>query len=308
MLLWFASALAAPCPDVAVQIELAWSAFHDAELAQAEGHLADANTSLTCQQRVVSTEELLELFRLQGLVALARQDPQGSLYATIRTVTIDPTAPPASELGPDIAALHETWTGRLAGTTVVLLREGAGDAWVDGRPVAPDGAGTRVVAGEHLIQARDEAGWHAQIVELADDTRLGVGSGLTLSTIASATPPAVRVVPVGPFNRPHRTELLVVGGAATAAGIGLLVGGGVRHQQFKRDAYLDAVYGDCARADDCYGLAREQAIRGDARVVRVLYGAGYALGALGVATLGVELFLLPAPMSGGGSLGVRGRW
>ena len=53
---------------------------------------------------------------------------------------------------------------------------------------------------------------------------------------------------------------------------------------------------------------RVDAIRADALAVRMIYIAGYRLSALGVGLLGAELFVLPAPTAGGGSLQLRGRF
>ena len=58
----------------------------------------------------------------------------------------------------------------------------------------------------------------------------------------------------------------------------------------------------------CWATAREERIRQDAASVRALYLAGYIAGGLGVAVAGTELFLLPSPTSGGGSLLLSGRF
>lgn len=316
LLLWFASALAAPCPDVSELLDDAWAAFDDAELVHSGEHLQRAVESLGCAERVVTKEELLELYRLQGLIALAREDKEGAVYATIRMVTIDPDAPPAPELGPEIAEMHETWSGRLS-TRVSLSVVGSGEAWVDGTPIGGSDDPRVVVAGEHLIQARDDAGWHGVVREIGEDTRVLVGDGLVLEGLGTTTlpqpepdgPPVILdpIKPPGPFQRKHRTSLLVGGGAGVAAGVGLVVGGFALEQQFKDDPYLDPAYNGCARTEPCYEAEREKAIRADAAVIRALYTSGYIVGGLGVVVLGMEVFLLPEP-SGGGSVRLRGTW
>jgi len=272
---------------------------------------------------VLSTDELLKVYRLQGLIELAREDKQGAIYATIRMVTIDPDAPPSPDLGPEIAQLQQSWAGRLSEAKISLVVTGDGDAWVDGRAIGGSDAPTVAVAGEHLVQAHDAQGWHAVVQELDKNTRVQVGTGLKLVAVEAGTPPPP--VPVftpapphpppplvpkapGPFARPHRTSLLVVGGAGVAVGAGALIYGLALEHQFHQDDYLRPAFGDCQRGDPCYPDARAKAIRDDATTIRALYASGYVVGGLGITTLGMELFVLPAPTAGGGSVGLRGTW
>jgi len=312
LLLWLATALAAPCPDLTEVADEAWAAFNDAELQEAKADLKRATDSLTCQERVVTTEELLGLFRLDGLVSLAQEDRKGAMYATIRVVTIDPAAVPGEELGPELAELHQTWADRLSESTVTVTVQGLGEAWVDGRVLTQD-VPFQVVAGEHLIQAYDDTGWHAAVQELSEDVVLMTGRGLEVVPLADLqpAPPEGEVglpEPPVPGPRRHRVGMFVVGGIGLAGGAGLLGYGGIQERAFKDRAYDDTSYGGCAIGEACYGLAREKEIRNDAATIRAFYAAGYVVTGIGVAILGTELFLLPAPSGSGGELGVRGKW
>lgn len=314
LLWWLATALAAPCPDVAEEVDAAWAAFDDAELVLAEERVDGAVEHLTCQERLVTTEELLELFRLDGLIALAQEDRKGAVYATIRMVTIDPTAAPGAELGPEIGELHDSWATRLEETRVSVYVEGDGEAWIDGRPVGRVGTPTTVVAGEHLVQAHDGAGWHAVVREIAEDTRVSVGAGLDLVGLGETVPDVVPVAPEpktpkgSTFTRPHRASLLVVGGVGIAAGVGSLAWAFSREAKFADDPFTPPSFGDCDQGEECYALEREKAIRAEVSAIRALYATGYVLTGLGVAVLGVELFVLPEPARGGGWVGVRVQW
>lgn len=306
LVLLIANALAAPCPDVAVVVDEAWAAFDDAELQLAKEHLGRAVESLSCQERVVETDELIGMFRLDGLVSLAQEDRRGAVYASIRVVTIDPSAVPGEELGPDLAEMHATWAERLSETQVEVQVDGLGDAWVDGRPVLED-APLTLVAGEHLVQARDATGWHSRVVEISEDTQLAIGTGLELLPVVRLPDPPPDLDPEpGGFNR--RTPMLIGGGIGVAGGIGSVVWAFSREQSFHDDPYDAPSYGSCNLADPCYADEREKQIRGDASAIRALYATGYILTGVGVAVIGTELFILPDPVGGGGSVTLRVKW
>lgn len=312
LLLWLTTAFAAPCPDVSAVVDEAWAAFNDAELAIAKEHLGRAFKSLTCQERLVTKEELLELYRLDGLVSVAQEDRKGAQYATIRIVTVDPAAFPGQELGPMMSDLHETWSGRLADVRIKLTVAGQGEAWVDGRAVDAVG-GLDVVAGEHLVQGKDASGWHATLVEIDEDTRVDLGSGLTLTGLGERVPgelplekPPPEVVPKKKNSR--RVALLIGGSAGAAIGGGLIAYAYTRERAFKDDPYTDPDYGGCNFLDACYDDARDDAIHSEARTIRALYGTGYGLVGVGVGLVGAELFLLPDPARGGGMALVRVKW
>jgi hypothetical protein len=313
LLVWMATALAAPCPDLSQVTEEAWAAFNDAELQEAKDHLKRGVDSLACQERAVSTDELLGLFRLDGLVSLAQEDRKGAVYATIRLVTIDPDALPGEELGPEFADLHQTWADRLSESVVSITVQGLGEAWVDGRVLTQD-VPHAVVAGEHLLQVYDDAGWHSTVQELAEDTVLITGEGLEVVPLAELEPEPPENGDIldpelpPPRQRRHRSSMLIAGGIGVAGGAGLLAYGFIEERAFKSRDYDADTYGGCVQDDECYDLAREREIRNDASTIRALYATGYVLTGIGVAVLGTELFILPAPSGSGGGLGIRVKW
>ena len=68
----------ASCPDLAERVNAAWALFGDAELQDAKDAIADAYEGVPCQGRVITTDELMALYRLDGLVSLALDDPKGA--------------------------------------------------------------------------------------------------------------------------------------------------------------------------------------------------------------------------------------
>jgi len=195
---------------------------------------------------------------------------------------------------------------------VSVYVEGEGDAWIDGHPIAGPGAPTTVVAGEHLVQAHDEAGWHAVVREMSEDTRVSVGSGLDLVGLGEAL---VEPEPVEPepqsrstFKRPHRVGVIVGGAAGAAAGGVAIAWAFSREAKFNDATFMPPAFGDCEQGEACYEAEREKAIRSEATLIRATYATGYALTGIGIALLGAELFFLPAPAQGGGSVAVRFQW
>ena len=96
--LWIGTALAAPCPELGPAVQEGGDAFYDAEIEVAKEASASAHQAPGCQERVVAIDALLDLFRLDALVALAEGDQRGAVYATIRSVTVAPDADPPTEL------------------------------------------------------------------------------------------------------------------------------------------------------------------------------------------------------------------
>ena len=74
------------------------------------------------------------------------------------------------------------------------------------------------------------------------------------------------------------------------------------------EPYDANTYGGCAQPDPCWVTEREAQIRSDAAAVRTTYALGYAAAGVGLALIGTELLLLPAPTAGGGSLHLSGRF
>ena len=295
----------AACPVLATMIASAWGSFNDAEIAAADKVLHDARDVLACQTDVVPTDTLLEMFRLDGLVALSQADREDAVYATIRAVTIDPEGVPPASYGPQLAELTATWRARLAQRTSTVIAEGADAAWVDGRPVVA-GTPMAVVPGEHLVQWRDADGLHSEVDDIAGDHVIhGVPTVVVSDPIDGGLPKD----PVH-VDRPHvgGGGLLVASSVVAVGGAGMLLFGGSQESDFKKAPWDDDAYGACVRADPCYADARAQAIRAAAGRIRAMYAVGYGLVGLGIGGMGVDLFLLSD--SGGipSGVGVRVPW
>lgn len=328
LVLWFVGpALAAePCPDVAGLIDQAWSAFDDAELERADERLSAAQASLSCQTAPVATADLLELWRLDALVALSQQDRQGAVYASIRAVVVEPGSSPPSEYGPELAELHATWSSRLAENPVQVRVQGAGEAWVDGHPVVRD-APRKVLPGEHLLQWRDQEGiFHSEVRDLAAAHTIVTGPAVEDIEDPDELDPddPDELDPDDPDDpdrprdpKPPKEPRSGGGGGRrvallTAGGVGVLGGGGAiayawtQESAFLASAYDADQYGPCASGSACYESARQQEIQADAQQIRAMYAIGYAASGLGVALVGTELLLLPTPT--GARIGVRFAW
>ncbi|TNE88751.1 MAG: hypothetical protein EP330_13605 [Deltaproteobacteria bacterium] len=251
----------------------------------------------------MSSDVLLRMYRLDALVAITESDRKGAVYATIRVVTIDPDAAPDPELGPELGDMHQTWSARLAENVIRVAYQGDGTAWVDGREVTKPWI--EVYAGEHLFQYDGPDGWVSRVREADKSLTLGP---------PGATPPPdpePEVVPTpgaGSGRKVRRTALLVSGGGLGAAGGALVLMGHLSERRFMEAPYDAATYGGCSLPEPCWATARESQIRSDAAAVRALYAAGYVAAGLGVAVIGTELLLLPAPTSGGGALLLSGKF
>lgn len=102
--------------------------------------------------------------------------------------------------------------------------------------------------------------------------------------------------------------LIVTGGLVTALGGGAIGYGWYEEERFLARDYDADAYGKCVVGQTCYEKEREERILRDATRVRAAYAAGYALTAIGVTVIGLELFVLPNAAAGGGEIGVRGRF
>ena len=225
---------AADCPGVRGQVDAAWDAFYDAELDEAKTIVSDAVQSLDCQSEVVDTATLLELYRVDGLISLTKEDRKGSVYATIRAVTVDPDAGPPADMGPELAALHTDWAQRLSASQVSVRLVDGGEAWLDGREMIP-GERVEVVAGEHLIQVRRDEAVVSYVEEI---TRIVVVTGepvvleegaaplstgpdpvvVTPVTVPEVVPIAEPIVSEVNKKRRQSWELGLTGAVTTAAG------------------------------------------------------------------------------------------
>jgi len=295
------------CPPVDQQVQRAWDAFYDAELAEAKTIVSTAVESLDCQSEVVNTDTLLELYRVDALISLTKEDRKGSVYATIRSVTVDPKSGPPADMGPELAELYADWSQRLGESKIAVRLGDDGEAWVDGRRLVT-GERAEVIAGEHLIQYRADGVIHSVVEELTTNWLVVTGAaalpadGSAPLTMGPDPVPyeAPTVEPVATIaaiessrKRRHPWEFGLAGALTTAAGGAMLGVSIVEEQRFHSLDYLDASYDGCERGQDCYQSAREAAIRADASRVRVLYGSAYGLLTAGVATSLVNIIGLP---------------
>lgn len=267
MLLLFATLLTAwACPPTADEVARARALFDDAEPEQAAELLESALGDLGCQTTVVTRPTLLELYRLQALVALARGLDTDAAEATLRAVTVDPLAAPPSSYGPELADLHRSWAGRLSGTRVVVSVLGGGRVFVDGEPLR-HGQESRIVKGHHLLQIEGE-GPLRSVLDLLDANR-SVVTGLPSPEAPKPTGPRVGgVVPqVEVVQRRWRPAVLwVAGGLVTATGAGLTLAASQQERAFHERYYDD------------WQLVDRHAYR-----IQSLYIAGYStLGAGGI--------------------------
>ncbi len=319
MLLFFAlvaPATAEPCALVADVVDQGWALFYDAELEQAKASVARAHELLSCQDQPVPTEQLLHLYRLDAISAVALGDQKGSIYATIRAVVADPDAVPPAELGPDLAELHRTWSSRLRESTVQVSVDGADSAWIDGQEVTPLQP-LVILQGEHLVQLLTEEGWSTEVREVAADLVLDTLGESPVTSLEDPPeedlppveePPAELAPPQvqrpGRGRRVRRAALLSTGGLVAAGGGTALAWAWSEEQAFLERSYTPDAFGGCDRDMPCYSAAREERIHGDADAINQLYLIGYGLVGVGALVLGTELVLLPAP----GGVSLRGAW
>jgi hypothetical protein len=321
MLLALLAAFAhATCPDLGERVGAAWALFDDAELEAAKGVIAEAYDGVDCQGRVITADELLALYRLDGLVSLALDDRKGATYATIRAVAADHMAgAPPTEYGPELADMYQMWTDRLAEQLIYIRVAGEGLVWVDGRELDATRY-LQVAEGEHLIQTRASGTLRNEILELASDYIVNTGlegpAPVKLPLPAAIAVPVPVGVPVpapapAPIGAPaparvasgslkrNRPAALFIGGVASA----LLGGASIywaseRERVFAASTYDDEIYRGCIKGQSCYDDARLQTIRGDADVVNMGYGAGYGLCGLGTVLVGVGVVgVKPKPTS-----------
>lgn len=213
-----------PCPDLDAVAAEAWAAFRDAEVEQARDRTEAALAARACQARPVAHDVLLDLYRLDALLALSGGDQDGLVAATLRAVTAGPDEPPPPRFGTELAAAWTTWATRLGPVRATVAVQGGGTAWVDGLAVTA-GAPRPFVQGEHLVQVVGPDGTllAVRLVDLADDVILPTpGDGpLAVVVPAPAPLPAPAPPPAPPDPRRHHPAwafLLAAGGAALAGG------------------------------------------------------------------------------------------
>lgn len=305
MIGWFSlltRAHAASCPVIADEVALALSSLDQTEFQLAEQHIAAAYQALACQSDVVATAALLELYWVDGLIALAQNDTKGVVYATLRAVAADHAGGrPPDRFGPELQSSFDTWLGRLAQEQVTVTVGDGGTAWVDGRTVDATHP-LKVYEGEHLLQVSSVTGQITSWVqELSQDYVLT--TGIPRSALEAPLPEPVLPLPEpvlpDPVPRPKpkrkRHPALVVATLATSAVAGVTLMSGFRSEgSFQGSPYLAARYGRCNQGDPCWFDAREQAIRQDAQSTNRLYAVGYGASAIAGGLLVVTIIGFPA--------------
>jgi len=263
------------CEPLAPQVVAAREAVDDAEITIARSRIEAAYRALPCQELPVATADLLALYRLDGVVALAADDSPRAVYAVLRAAAVDPLrAIDADRDGPDLAALYATYAPPLAASLVTIAIEDGGTGWIDGRPLRA-GAPIRVAKGEHLFQLEGPAGLATSVERVSTDRALRTG------ILGGAPPPA----PPGIERRiDFASRAVWISGLVVGAAGGALLGVAWRAEQaFEEESYQDPTYGGCERAAPCWGTNRTGEIRADARRIRLFYGAGYGLAGAGAA-------------------------
>lgn len=305
--LWAALAFSQDCPDLSEQVVAARALFDDAELESAKSAIEKAYGTVGCQVRVVETEELLALYRLDGLVSLALGDPKGATYATIRAVAADhATGAPPAEYGPELAEEYRTWSSRLGSALIYVRVAGAGTVWIDGRELDAS-RWVQVAEGDHLVQVKTSTGFRSEVAVLGADHIVVTGEPgpnpvLLPEPAPAPTPSPVPVpvpVPIGPDPDPVPTgrrrpaAFFVTGILSGALGGAAIFWGSEQEKLFIGRQYDDDIYGGCLSTQDCYEGARVREIRGDADLINGIYATGYGLSALGAGLLTAGAVGLP---------------
>lgn len=276
MILWLAAA-ALGCEPIAPQVAAAHAAFDDAELASAREALDGAYAALTCQERVVETADLLALYRLDGVISLAQDDPARAVWAVLRAVAADHvTGISAEDEGPELYATWRTWQARLAPSLVQVTVGGAGTVWVDGRPVRAT-TPLRVAQGEHLVQEDGPNGLTSRIVELSHDRAFGAPGVLAPAPVLPAVVPPEPLAPPPPVTADRRPRRDVPSTVSWISGLALGAAGGVMvgWAAWQEAEFLEDPPGS--------GTAegRVDAIRAGSSRIRWTYLGGYGLAGLG---------------------------
>ena len=317
-----ASAADSTCLPLGPQVDHAWEQYRDAEVEAAKAALTEAYGSLGCQLEVLSTADLLALYRLDALVSITQDDQKGAVYATIRSVAAQHEGGrPPEEYGPSLAELYDTWSQRLGAALVELTVEGGGDVFVDGRQVVL-GQPLQVAQGEHVIQIASPGSVASEVVDIAAAYVIETGipapgpgelpgqaprtEGPVVPFVPVPTAPAPTPAPtVGepapapPPSAGRRRPVWAFAGAALAGGGAAFALGSaaVSEANFRADPYAGL------------GAGRADAITRDAQAIRTAYLVGYGLSAVSVGLLSVGVIGLPASGDGPvGAVSLRGRW
>lgn len=296
--------LASPteCTDLSGDLERAQEHFNLANIQEAKTVVEYALLDRECQTAVVSRDDLLKMYHLDALLGVVSQDNDEALAGVIRAVTVDPTAPPPRMYGPDLLAMHKAWAKRLGERTLLLTPEDPStELWIDGALVMGE---TEVVMGEHLVQVVDSDSIETDLLDI------------TLEMDASKAPFQLRAKPA-PIQEVERTvyaprpprqinkTVVAVGAGTMAIGGVLILTGRLMEARFDVNPYNELNYGGCRYPSDCWASERATKIGRDAAQVNAAYLIGYGAVAVGLSTIGLEVFVLQNANARG--LGVRGR-
>lgn len=293
--LWASLASGQDCPDLAERMTSARALFDDAELQAAKSVVAEAMSSLDCQGRVLTTDQLMELYHLDTLVSITLSDRKGATYSTLRAVAADHTAqPPAASYGPLLVDLWATWTERLSSDLIPIRVQGNGLVWVDGRQIDHNQI-LYATGGEHLIQVRANGTLRSELVELTEGHVVITGepgpgpkpfppeeeASTDVPPVAglseSATPPVSSEVPVAESGRRRPWGYFIGGALMGLAGGGAMYWASTEEERFLSDPYTSGTYGDCSQDQACWTEARDEEISRDALMINLGYGAGYSM-------------------------------
>ncbi len=305
------SAMAFGCEPLGQRLTEAQAALDDAEVALARAAVDGAYKSLECQQQVVEPEELLALYRLDGVVALAAGDKGRAVYAVLRAGAIDPvSAIHPQEHGPDLAFLFATYAAPLGASLIAVSVDDSRSVWIDGHPIGLVPLG--IARGEHVVQVGTPGALASRVVEISADTIFHEGEpgpapllGPPVERAAPPSPPMPLlpepVAALIPVEHPHDVPSRVVwiGGLAVGAASGAaFVLGWTAERDFNADPYQAETYAGCQRDEPCWSTGRTEEIRAASDRVRLFYLAGY-----GLAGAGAGLFL-----SGATGAAIHTRW
>ncbi len=306
MWLWWLAeaALAQGCPQIPELVESAWTAYEIAELDEARQALADAGEALTCQDRLVRRETLLELFLLDAQVALTLDNEARMATALERAVGVDPRpeARPGVPYSPELVELWEQIASRLRHDRAEITVTGVGVAYVDGRRADAQNP-LSVSRGLHLVQTLESRGFRSEVLLVLSDAVIATPGSTAKSPPILPTPPpseplvAAAPKPLEPLRRPSRgarTRRIVAGtagGVLGAVAAAALVSGAISERSFQQSSYNGPVvpFYNVPRGDPLYEQARRQIIEFDARNVNLLYGVGYASAALSASLLTIAV-------------------
>ena len=265
----------ATCPEPGESLRAARSAFDEAELDEARGRLAQGFEGVLCQPRRVEPTEVVKLYQLSGLVALAEGREDEAIQAVMSAIAIDPLAVPPASDGVELTRLHRAWAGRMTADRVTVTVRGGGVVHVDGRALTHDQQ-LDVVAGRHLVQIQQDDRFKSYLDVFRSDAT--VATGIALPAVAEPSPQRLEDPPplVVERKRVRPPGLRIASAIVGAVGVGLVVASTVGEGRFKRTDYQDL-----------------RALDRDAVWIRAGYASGYTGAVLGGVGLTVAAIGLP---------------